>query len=150
MQSKQISQESRQRTHVLIFESGDRIVSELEEYVAREQVQAARFTAIGALESCMMAFFDWETKEYSNIPVKEQTEVLVLAGDVAWHEGKPVVHAHVVLGKADGSAIGGHLKEARVRPTLELFMEEHGALKRRHDPESGLPLIDPDAIEGND
>jgi hypothetical protein len=31
MQSKQISQESRKRTHVLIFESGDKVVSELEQ-----------------------------------------------------------------------------------------------------------------------
>ena len=148
MRSKQISRESRKRTHVLIFDAGDKVVSQLEEYVARENVQAARFTTIGAFESCLLAFFDWQSKDYENIPVKEQTEVLTLVGDIAWREGKPVVHAHAVLGKRDGAAVGGHLKEARVRPTLELFMEEHGALKRRHDPERGLALIDPEGMEG--
>ena len=150
MQTKQISHATRKRTHILIFEAGDKVVEMLQSYVAQNDVRAARFSAIGAFESCLLAFFDWETKDYENIPVKEQTEVLNLTGDIAWNDGEPVVHVHAVLGKRDGSAIGGHLKEARVRPTLELFMEEDGALQRRHDPESGLPLIDPEAIRDDD
>ena len=40
------------------------------------------------------------------------------------------------------SVLGGHLLEARVRPTLELTLVESPAhLRRKHDPESGLALI---------
>jgi hypothetical protein len=35
------------------------------------------------------------------------------------------------------------LCEAIVRPTLELMLEQAGALERRFDPESGLALIAP-------
>jgi predicted DNA-binding protein with PD1-like motif len=76
-------------------------------------------------------------------PVAEQTEVLALVGDIAT-EGKSgkKVHAHVVLGRRDGSACGGHLLAARVRPTLEVILTESpGHLHRVHDPRSGLPLI---------
>jgi hypothetical protein len=49
----------------------------------------------------------------------------------------------VVLGKKNGSAMGGHLLEAHVRPTLELMLEDSGEqLKRTFDSESGLALID--------
>ncbi len=90
-----------------------------------------------------LGYFDWQKKEYKKIPIAEQVEVLSLIGDVAWKEdGEPEVHAHVVLGKADGTAWGGHLMEAHVRPTLEvILMEAPRHLERRYDPESGLALI---------
>jgi predicted DNA-binding protein with PD1-like motif len=68
--------------------------------------------------------------------------VLSLIGDIALNKGKPKVHAHVVVGKADGTAHGGHLMEARVRPTLEVIVVESPKhLIRRTDDETGLALI---------
>jgi uncharacterized protein len=55
------------------------------------------------------------------------------------------VHVHVVVGKRDGSAHGGHLIEAHVRPTLELILTEPPtSLRRRFDPETGLALVSPE------
>jgi predicted DNA-binding protein with PD1-like motif len=66
-----------------------------------------------------------------------------LVGTVAEDErGEPKIHAHVVLGKADGAALGGHLLEAHVRPTLEVMLvESPNHLRRKYDPETGLALI---------
>jgi uncharacterized protein len=48
----------------------------------------------------------------------------------------------VVVGKADGTAHGGHLIEAHVRPTLEVVLVEPPQhLQRQSDPKSGLALI---------
>jgi predicted DNA-binding protein with PD1-like motif len=56
---------------------------------------------------------------------------------------RPKVHAHVVVGRQDGQAYGGHLLAARVRPTLEVILVQPPAyLRRRFDPASGLALID--------
>jgi predicted DNA-binding protein with PD1-like motif len=106
---------------------------------------ASHFTAIGAFRDATLAYFDWEKKEYKKNPVREQVEVVSLIGDVALAEdGSPKVHAHAVLGRADGTALGGHLMEAHVRPTLEVtLIETPQPLRRRHDPESGLALIRP-------
>ena len=53
--------------------------------------------------------------------MEEQTEVLALIGDIAVEDGnRKKVRAHVVLGKRDGAACGGHLLSAKVRPTLEV------------------------------
>jgi predicted DNA-binding protein with PD1-like motif len=67
---------------------------------------------------------------------------LTLAGDIALKDGEPLVHAHIVVGKADGTAWGGHLLAGHVWPTLELVLVESPAeLRRTLDEETGLPLI---------
>jgi hypothetical protein len=105
-------------------------------------LSAAEFTGIGAFSAAVLGYFDWQRKDYTRIPVDEQVEVLSLTGNIALADGEPKLHPHVVVGKADGSAHGGHLLEAHVRPTLELIVTESPAhLQRRSDPETGLALI---------
>ena len=68
--------------------------------------------------------------------------MLSLIGDVAKYDGKPIVHAHVVVGRSDGTTAGGHLLEASVRPTCEVFLTESSEeLAKAFDPDSGLVLI---------
>ncbi|MEN3363846.1 MAG: uncharacterized protein V7606_1120 [Burkholderiales bacterium] len=135
--------EGDERTYALVFETGDEVVSQLQRFCEEQDLTAARFTAIGAFSSVVLGYFEWASKSYEKIPVSEQVEVLSMSGDVALQEGKPKIHAHVVVGKRDGTAHGGHLMEAFVRPTLEVILiESPGYLKRTSDPESGLPLID--------
>lgn len=70
-------------------------------------------------------------------------EVLSLVGDIALKDGAPQVHAHVVVGKSDGTAYGGHILEAHVWPTLEVVLTESPKhLRRKVDAETGLALID--------
>jgi predicted DNA-binding protein with PD1-like motif len=127
---------------VLIFETGDEVISELTRFAKERHITAARFTAIGAFRDVGLGYFDWQTKKYLRNQVDDQVEVVSLTGDIALDGEKPVVHAHVVIGKRDGSAMGGHLLEAHVRPTLELILEKSPAhLQKKLDPESGLALI---------
>ena len=140
----QLINEAPERTFALVFERGDDMMSNLQRFAAEQGLTASRFTAIGAFERATLGYFDWERKDYEHIPVEEQVEVLTLTGDVALEGTKPKVHAHVVLGRRDGSTVGGHLLEARVRPTLEvLLIDAPSHLCRVHDPVSGLALIRP-------
>jgi predicted DNA-binding protein with PD1-like motif len=61
---------------------------------------------------------------YDLAPLKEQVEVMSLVGSIALSGNEPKVHAHVVVGKADGTAHGGHLLEAHVWPTPEVIITE--------------------------
>jgi uncharacterized protein len=104
---------------------------------------ASHFTAIGGFQEATLGYFDLEKKDYNKLPVREQVEVLSLVGDITLTEkGEPKIHAHVVVGRSDASTRGGHLIEARVRPTLEVMLVESPRhLRRKHDPHSGLALI---------
>jgi predicted DNA-binding protein with PD1-like motif len=135
-----------EKTFALVFDPGDEVVSGLTGFAGRHRLAASHLTAIGAFSQAVLGYFDRDRRDYRRIPVTEQVEVLSLIGDVALKDGKPALHAHVVLGKADGTTVGGHLLEARVWPTLEVILIESPAhLRRRHDPASGLALIDLDA-----
>jgi hypothetical protein len=131
------------KTYVLIFETGDELASGLKKFAAEQKLASSSFKAIGALSTVKLAWFNWETKKY--IPVvqlNEQVELLSVIGDIALKDGEPQVHAHVVIGKSDGTAHGGHLLEARVRPTCEVVLTENPEhLRKEMDAESGLALI---------
>ncbi|HEX4797317.1 MAG TPA: PPC domain-containing DNA-binding protein [Humisphaera sp.] len=142
MKTRLISQTHGDRTFALIFDIGDEVMSNLTRFAEQNKLAGSHFTAIGAFSDAVLAWFDWETREYQKIPLREQVEVLSLIGDIAEADGKPKVHAHVVVGKRNGTAHGGHLMEAHVRPTLEVILTEAPThLRRKLDPKSGLPLI---------
>jgi len=134
-----------EHTYLLVFERGDEVMATLQTFAVEQGLTAAHFSAIGAFERATLGYFDWERKDYRHLPVDEQVEVVSLLGDVALDEhGNPKIHAHVVLGRADGSAKAGHLLKAEVRPTLELVLTQTPAhLQRKHDPATGLALIRP-------
>jgi predicted DNA-binding protein with PD1-like motif len=127
---------------VLVFDVGDEIIAQLTTWCAQQQITTARLTGIGGFSTATVGWFDWKAREFRQIAIPEQVELLALNGDVAEQEGKAAVHAHVVLGTRDGTARGGHLIAAHVRPTVELIVDQVPAhLRRRYDPDSGLALI---------
>jgi len=135
--------EQRPRSYVLVFNTGDELAKGLKEFATEQNLADASFKAIGALASVRLAWFNPETKRYQiSVDLKEQVELLSLIGDVAQQDGKPIVHAHAVVGRSNGSTAGGHLMEASVRPTCEVFLTESPMhLSKALDPDSGLVLI---------
>jgi uncharacterized protein len=131
-----------QRTFVVVLDTGDEVTKCLLHFAKEQRLSAAEFTGLGALRDVALGYFDWQKKDYERIPIDEQVEVLNLTGNVALADGEPRLHPHVVVGKADGTAHGGHLLEAHVRPTLEVVVTESPShLQRESDPETGLALI---------
>ncbi|HEU4573149.1 MAG TPA: PPC domain-containing DNA-binding protein [Candidatus Limnocylindrales bacterium] len=137
------------RTYAVVFDPGDEPLSGLVAFSRDHRIDAAHLTAIGAVSHATVGWFDLERRDYRRIELDEQLEVLSLVGDVtgpAPGGSDPIVHVHAVLGRHDGSAVGGHLLVASVRPTLEVLLTETPAeLARRHDEATGLALIDIDA-----
>jgi len=131
------------RTFALVFERGEEVASGLLRFAREHELHAARFTALGALQDGVLGYWDPAMKDYRRIVIQEQVEVLSLVGNVALGpDGSPRVHAHIVVGKSDGSAHGGHLLEGHVFPTLEVVIEQSPTtLQRRTDPDTGLALL---------
>ncbi|WP_206060591.1 PPC domain-containing DNA-binding protein [Nonomuraea basaltis] len=137
-----------EQTYAVILESGDEAVDCLTRWAAESGIRAARLTGIGGFRRATLGFFDPSTKDFRRISVDRQTEVLALVGDFAMAEdgSQPQLHAHVVVGLPDGDARGGHLLAGEVWPTLEVIVTQSPRyLRRRHDPRTGLTLIDLDA-----
>lgn len=144
MKDKLLQESDGLRTYALVLGEGDEAAAALKAFARERSIASARITAVGAFRRAVLRYFDWPTKRYLDNPVDEQCEVAAFMGDIALGEdGKPMAHVHLVLGKRDGSAMAGHLKEGHVRPTLEILITETPeALQRVKDPETGLALID--------
>jgi uncharacterized protein len=141
---KLVSKPGENRVWIAVLKEGEEAKQSLLEIAKKEKIEDASFVALGAFGKAAIAYFDWQTKKYQDIPVDEQVEVITLVGDIVPDEkGKPSLHAHTVLGRRDGSTRGGHLQEGHVRPTLEITITEIPAhLTRRKHPDLGLALIE--------
>ena len=126
----------------LILHTGDNALESIKAFADRNQLDGASFYALGAFRESTIAYWNWDTKEYEHIEVGDQVEVLSMLGNVATSSNGRRLHAHVVLGRRDGSTIGGHLIRAIVRPTLEVFFHDAGErLTRKKDEETALWLL---------
>jgi predicted DNA-binding protein with PD1-like motif len=132
-----------EKTYAVIFDKGDEVIAGLQAFANEHDVATYEIAGIGAFSDVTLGYFDREREDYKKIPLHEQVEALSLVGNISRSGDKPKVHVHVVVGKADGTAWGGHILAAHVWPTLELIVTQAPAhLQRTTDPETGLALID--------
>ena len=119
------------------------MVESLTSFARDHGIRAARLHGIGAFTDAELGFLDSGRRDYDRFRVEEHTEVLAFLGNLSVTDEGPRVHAHVTLGKRDGSAVGGHLFEAHVGATLELFVLRFDAeLRRTPDEATGAALLD--------
>jgi hypothetical protein len=140
MEYRKLADESGLATYALIFADGDEAAAELARFARETGVDGAELSGIGAASRVSVGWFDFATASYEPTRIDEQVEVVALLGDIATTEdGKPQVHAHLVVAKRGGAAFGGHLLELHVKPTLEVIVTETPThLRKRAVP--GLPI----------
>jgi predicted DNA-binding protein with PD1-like motif len=132
------------KTYLLVYHTGQEVMRGLLAFARKHQLVAGHLTGIGAVSDAVVGYFDPQKKTYLHNHEKGQAEVLSLTGNLALDNDEPFFHVHVALGLRDGSARGGHLFEATVRPTVELVLNTYPrAVRRKIDPDTGLPLLDP-------
>jgi predicted DNA-binding protein with PD1-like motif len=142
MQSITLHEDDGLRTYLLVMESGDEAVAEILAFAREAGVNAASLTAIGGARGATLGYFDPDVNEYRWTSFDEQLELASWIGDIADNDGALALHAHVVLGRRDSSALAGHIRELHVHPTMEVVLTESPAhLRKKVDPATGLALI---------
>ena len=118
------------------------LLEALTAFCTDQGLSAAFLSAIGAVTRATIGFYDQEAKRYTTVPFDEPLELAHLAANVSLRDGKPMVHAHVVLSKKNGEAIAGHLMSPTLIFACEVFaVELRGEpLVREYDEPTGLPL----------
>lgn len=144
MKARLLSDSAGIKNYVVILAKGDEVMSGLTDFAKENKVTSASFTAIGALSRATVAWFDDSRKEFKLVPIEQQVELVSMIGNIALSGDQPVVHSHVSVALPDGAVRGGHLINAFVFPTLELFMTVYPTpLHKQLDEATGLKLIDP-------
>jgi uncharacterized protein len=129
--------------YVVRLESGESVIQCLTDFLKSERVGFATLTAAGAVSWVHLGYWNPSTKSYEYREFEEQLELVSFEGNSSLKEGAPFLHLHGVFGRRDFSVIGGHIKEARVHPTFEVWLRtEDIAVERKHEPSTGLDLLD--------
>jgi predicted DNA-binding protein with PD1-like motif len=132
------------KTYLLEFHTGQEVMKGLLAFARKHKLVAGHVTGIGAISDAVIGYFDPAKNVYLRNHEQGQAEVPSLTGNLALYKDEPFFHVHVALGLRDGSARGGHLFEATVRPTVELVLTTYPrAVRREIDAETGLPLLNP-------
>jgi predicted DNA-binding protein with PD1-like motif len=125
---------------LLRLDYGKELVRQIEEFLEEKEIHAACISAIGAVRSAVIGYYDQEKKEYVRRELKEPLEILSLSGNVSVKDSKPFCHLHVLLGK-DGEVYGGHLFSAEVFACEVFVLPLKGeAPERAFDEQTGLFL----------
>ena len=114
--------------------------AEIESLADDEDIDAAFFYGLGAVEDAEMWFYDQDRQAYDAIAFTEPLEVAACVGNISWLDGERFAHTHAVLSRPDGEAIAGHLNSATVWAG-ELYVRTFDTnLERAHDEPTDLDL----------
>ena len=82
------------------------------------------FTAIGAVKSARLGYYDQQSREYREFAVDEPMEMVSCIGNISLRDGQPIVHAHLALSDGEGRTISGHLMPGTPIFACQIFIQE--------------------------
>lgn len=109
-------------TIALRLNVGEEITSSLTELCEKENIRFAQVNGIGATKKVTVGTFNTDTKQYHSKTFNEIMELVSLLGNLTVKDGKPYVHLHACLADENGQTFGGHLNEAVIGVTAEIFV----------------------------
>jgi predicted DNA-binding protein with PD1-like motif len=128
------------REFLLRLETGADWRTEIEEFAALEDIDAAWFGAMGAVQDAEVWFYDQEDMEYRSVTFEEPLEVAACVGNVSFLDGERFAHTHAVLSRPSGQSLAGHLNAATVFAGEVYLRAFEEPLEREHDETTDLDL----------
>jgi len=122
---------------------GEEIHASLTAFAAERGIRGAVVQGLGAVEDVEVGVYRSDRRDYERRREPGVAELVSLNGNLSMLDGRPVLHAHVMLVRQDFTAAGGHLFRAVVAVTGEFSIQQTGLrLQRVPDAEIGLPLLE--------
>lgn len=129
---------------VLRLQRGEEIIASLTELCKKEKIGLASISGIGACDRAVIGLYKMDEQRYVKTLIEEDMELVSLNGNVTLSaDGEVYIHCHAAFGAEGGKLFGGHLNEAVISGTAEIFIDViGGAVKRTVDAETGLNVFD--------
>jgi predicted DNA-binding protein with PD1-like motif len=113
------------------------------DFAKNQKISTAAFTAIGALKSAKLGFYDQKTHTYVEDALMESCELASCTGNISLKDGAPFVHAHAVLNTRNGNTKAGHLMAGKVfAAEIHMFELLGEKIERKLDSVTDLSLWD--------
>jgi predicted DNA-binding protein with PD1-like motif len=119
------------------LDRGEEVVKTLTDFVRQHDIKGGFLQGMGAFESASLGVYDLFTKGYITKSFRERLEVGMLNGNIARVENSDeiFIHMHVTVGDSSLHSFTGHVFEAIVLGTLEVFIRPLTTeiIRRRND-----------------
>ncbi|MDH7475957.1 MAG: DNA-binding protein [Microgenomates group bacterium] len=129
------------KEYVIRIRRGNKIIKELKSFCLKEKVTGGFFYGLGAVDQAELAHYDVSTKKYSSKKFSLPLEMTNITGSVGVGDKELIVHAHATFADKKMRAVAGHLIEARVSGTAEIFFTKTARLTKIYDQKTGLKLF---------
>lgn len=119
------------------LDRGEEVIKTLTDFVRQHDIKGGFIHGLGALESASLGVYDLSTRGYVTKSFREKLEVGMLNGNIARVEnsGEVFIHLHAIVGDSSLHSFTGHVFEAVVLGTLEIFVKPLTTeiLRKRND-----------------
>lgn len=129
--------------YVIRLNKGAEIVKSLDEFCTEHKIILGKISGLGAINKVTMRFFNPATKKYVDKTIEKPMEITSLIGNISTQDGKTYLHLHINVAGDDYVTYGGHLLDATISATGELYVEAiDGKVERTFSEDIGLNLYD--------
>ncbi len=102
---------------------GEDFIKYVQKFAEDKGIKVATVSAIGSLKRAKLGYYSMELGKYEEIKVEGLHELIIAAGNISIRDGEPFPHVHALLGREEGSTIGGHLISGEVF-VVEVYIAE--------------------------
>ncbi len=125
------------------LDKGESVLSSLLFVAKKERLTLATIQGIGATDDFEVGVFDLEKSAYDHIHFAGNHEINSLVGNLTTKEGEPYLHLHITATGEGGKVVGGHLFDAKISLTAEIFLiTANGKAERKFDETLGINRIE--------
>lgn len=129
--------------YVIRLDVGDEIMASLTELCNKENIRSATVQGLGAVNDVTVGYYSLEEGRYFQKTFKQQFEMIALNGNITRKDDIPYLHLHIALSDENYNFYGGHLNEAFISITAEIYVTVlNGEISRRVNPETNLNIFD--------
>jgi predicted DNA-binding protein with PD1-like motif len=131
------------KNYCIKLEKGEEALNSLIQFCIKNKISNASFSGIGATNNLTVGSFDLKNRRYIDKTFNEPLEILSLVGNISLVNKKPFAHAHIIAGKENFIAIGGHVKQCYISLTCEIYLVSYKQpIERIPNKDLGISILE--------
>ncbi len=129
-------------TIVLRMDPNEEILETLKTVALKENIKLASVSAIGACNHFVAGVYSVPEKKYYKNEFDGAFEITALVGNITTMDGEFYSHLHITCADEKCNCFGGHLNQATISATCEMFITIlDGNVDRVKSPDTGLNVF---------
>jgi len=134
-------QKINRQNYIIRIARGEEIIASLKKFCQKEKIKGGFFYGLGAVDEAEIAHYDVSAKKYSSKKFNTVLEMINLTGNIGFFQKEIIIHAHASFADKNMQPLAGHLVEAKISGTAEIFLTKTKKLEKFYDQETGLKLF---------